>query len=168
MSIKMKAKHPRLETVQTAVRLPREMYDRLKQGQLGVSGEIRERLALSFDAQSYDFPTGTLAEAVKWMAKRVEEHTGFAWHANPKACEALNVAVHTYLAAIVERPSAEEPNLVNEFVDDPPTLGRVIARDYIRTNPDDDKTLMRMALFKPIGSAAELPGPWTGARKVEL
>jgi hypothetical protein len=122
-------KRQRPETIQTAVRLPREMYNRLKQGRLGVSGEIRERLTHSFDAQSYDFPTRSLAEALKWMANRIQQDTGIAWHADSRACEALIVAVQTYLASIP--PSASS----KEFVDDPPTLGRAIARDYYRTQP---------------------------------
>jgi hypothetical protein len=134
-------KRERPETIQTAVRLPRAMYKRLKEGRLGVSGEIRERLAQSLDADSYDFPTNTLAEAVKWMAKRIGKDTGITWYTNPKACEALTVAVQTYLAAILQMPSAEEPAAVNEFVDDPPTLGRAIVRDYMRTWGELDEGL---------------------------
>jgi hypothetical protein len=125
-------KRQRSETIQTAVRLPRAMYRQLKEGRLGVSGEIRERLAQSFDADLFDFHTATLGNAVKWMATRIQQDTGIAWHADPKACEAISVAVQTYLAAILQSPPAEKSAAGKEFLEDPPTLGRAIARDYIR------------------------------------
>jgi hypothetical protein len=116
-------------SVQTALRLPAEMYEKLKQSKLGVSEAIRWRLFLSFELDRYDDSSRHLAGAVLWMARQVKLDSGTAWHQNAKARETLIAAFQAYLS-MTETP----PNIPDDqFVDDPPTLGRAIARQYIST-----------------------------------
>jgi hypothetical protein len=143
-------KHPRPETVQTGVRLPQEMLVRLKQSPDGVSEEIRRRLARTFDEDAardaVDPETRDLIAAVAWMAGQVCQHAGIpgaSWHNVPGLHEALAVAVQTYLQTI--KPP-ERISVVQTLTspDDPPTLGRAIARHYVQFKALEEKTLREL------------------------
>ena len=98
----MVEKYP--ETVQTAVRLPREMHERLKGSALGVSEEIRQRVARSFfEEDATDAPTRELAEDIVRMAADVRAN-GIEWHRHPKAHEAFTAAIVTWLEIIKPPP----------------------------------------------------------------
>jgi hypothetical protein len=136
-------KRERTETVQTAVRLPREMHERLKQSPDGVSEEIRRRLERSFELDAFDPRTRDLVEAVAWMADQIERDTMSSWHQRPKAHETLVEALQTYLAKLKPAPSGGTPgvsDMWDSFIDDPPTLGRAIARHYVRFKEELQKS----------------------------
>src|SRR5262245_26698976 len=80
--------------IQTAVRLPKALYDRLKESPLGVSGEIRRRLELS----DYDAETFRLLEAVSDAAVWTKIQTGHQWHAHPAAHRVLRQILLSHLA----------------------------------------------------------------------
>jgi hypothetical protein len=50
----------------------------------------------------------------------------------------------TYLATMIQTPSGEGSVPGKEFVDDPPTLGRAIARDYFRAFGELDEGVARV------------------------
>jgi hypothetical protein len=132
-------KFKRPETIQTALRLPVEMHEKLKQSELGVSEEIRGRLDYSFFLDGHDSDTRSLANAVLWMARQIQHDTGIAWHENAKASEALSVAFQTYLA-LTAQPPFKGPSIPDEkFVDDPATLGRAVARHCIANGKELQK-----------------------------
>jgi hypothetical protein len=115
------------KTVQTALRLPSDLYDRLKTGPLGVSEEIRRRLVKSFkDQDSYDERTRALGETVMQLDRLIEVNSGFKWTAHPKAQRALIEAIGFYLreGANIDLRKIDD----DAFEDDPYTLGKWLAR----------------------------------------
>jgi hypothetical protein len=113
--------------VHTAVVLPPDMIEQLKQSDRGLSEEIRSRLARTLFEDTFDQRTRELAIALMELARSVQDHTGQAWHSGPQAQETLEIALQTYLAAI--KPTAESKAV---FQDDAPTLGRAIARNFLQ------------------------------------
>jgi hypothetical protein len=82
--------------MQSAVRLPRSLHDRLREaaGERGMGEEIRRRLEASFDAEaaaSSDQKTRELIEGIERLALSMEE----PWHAN-------RFAVDVFKAGIIE------------------------------------------------------------------
>jgi len=89
---------------QTAVRLPIEMYERLRQssGSGGVSEEIRRRLQRSFTEDALDPITRELASGVVNLAADVQRDLGAPWH---EYGEFHSV----FAAALAERLAAYKP-----------------------------------------------------------
>jgi hypothetical protein len=133
----------RPETVQTGLRLPREMYDRLKRSDLGVSAEIRRRLEHTFSEEVYDAKTRELAADVMWMADQIRRDTRIEWHAHRKAHEAFTAAVMNWLEGL--KPKEHESPAVEALFgpDDPQTLGRSIAR-LLRRFKEDIQEIRRL------------------------
>ena len=140
-------KRERTETVQTAVRLPRDMLERLKQSPDGVSQEIRRRLEQSFaqDAakEARDPKTTELADDVAWLADAITHQVKpaagplGAWHSNEATHAALAEALRTWMDIIKHPPigllgRVDPPNPGLLGPDDPPTLGRATARHLQR------------------------------------
>lgn len=120
------------ESVQTAVRLPRHVLDRLKESDLGVSGEIRRRLDRTFDLDAFDDRTRDLADCVMWIASEVSRQVGHPWHVTGKGQQAVAAAIQ-YLLEPAEGSQIASTASEDLFgPDDPPTLGRSIARHYQR------------------------------------
>lgn len=119
---------------QLAVALPDDVRQRLEAAAARSGGslaeEIRRRLVASFDAEAHDADVRDLAEGVMWMAEELKRQAGVSWHSTRKAREALSSAIQTWLeiSAPPQSPAAED--LFGP--DDPPTLGRSIARHYQR------------------------------------
>jgi hypothetical protein len=84
--------------IQTAVRLPREMHDRLRGSDLGVSEEIRRRVEQSFGWEGFDAPTRMLLMRVGRLAFLMPPQTGHAWHAHAGAHEVFRQAIAHLLA----------------------------------------------------------------------
>lgn len=126
--------------VHTAVVLPPDMIERLKQSERGLSEEIRRRLerSLAEDAAlaAIDPETQDLIEAVAWMADQLQRDTSVPWHYHQRAHEALSTAFQTYFASLKPPLSEGPPGVTDLFLaylaDDPQTLGRAIARHYVR------------------------------------
>jgi hypothetical protein len=133
-------KRERTETVQTAVRLPRDMHERLKQSPDGVSDEIRRRLEQSFahDAakEAQDPKTRELADDVTWLADaitrqvRPEGDPRWVWHSTEATHAALAEALRTWMDIIKPLSGLLSPDPSTLGLlgpGDPATLGRATA-----------------------------------------
>jgi hypothetical protein len=98
-------KKPRSDTVQTAVRLPRDMLERLRQSERGVSEEIRERLARSLDEDGIDVETRKLMAAIETLSVLVRLQTKHDWHRHPAANRVFRHAITARLARL--KPEGE-------------------------------------------------------------
>jgi hypothetical protein len=120
---------------QLAIALPPDIRDRL-QAAADTAGhslaeEIRRRLALTFAADAIDPVTRELAADIMHIADDVTRLSEVPWHSNPKAQQALAVAIQTWLED--HPPPDHGPAAASLFgPDDPPTLGRSIAKLYER------------------------------------
>ena len=85
------------EMVQTAVRLPRSLRDRLSNagGERGLGEEIRRRLELSFDTEKVpsDQNTRELLQAISAAAQETTDYYG-RWSENAFAFEVLRACVN--------------------------------------------------------------------------
>ena len=104
-----------------------------------IAEEIRRRLALTVERDGMDAETRALLEAVGWMADEIRRQSGADWHDFPKATEALAAAIHTWLEIIKPKESSTAASDLFS-PDDPPTLGRSIARHYQRFKIEREKT----------------------------
>ena len=141
------------DLVQTAVRLPREMLDRLRRSELGASEEIRCRLACSLEADRIDPTTRELATDIIALAELVRLDVVADWKSDPGAHAAFRSAV---LALIDEYKPKGAPVFSSAAVrdllgagiakgDDPDTLGRALARHYLRSKPNPQTVQPSMA-----------------------
>ena len=130
------------DLVQTAVRLPTEMLDRLRQSEQGASEEIRGRLLRSFAEDLIDPTTRELANDIIQLAELVRSDVGFNWNSDPGAHATFRSAV----IALIDVHKPEGPPVFSAAVrdlfgagiakgDDPDTLGRALARHYLRSKP---------------------------------
>jgi hypothetical protein len=92
-------KQERVETIQTAVRIPRAMLGRLQQSDLGVSEEIRRRLARTFAEDAIDPITRELLTGIVNLAAGVQADLGTPWHSYRGVQEVFAAAVALRLAA---------------------------------------------------------------------
>jgi predicted DNA-binding protein len=70
--------------VQTSIRLPREMHDRLAKGDAQFGEEVRRRLEASFILERVDPKTRELLEAMVDFADNYTFHmVGVPWHKEP-------------------------------------------------------------------------------------
>src|SRR5262245_17439496 len=129
-------------TIQTAVRLPRDVHERLKKSPAGVSEEIRQRLERTFAQDALDPVTRELLAAVLRLTGLISLDLGAAWHATPGANEALAAAVADLIAAYKPRGRAySRGGAVTNALgltkpeDQPDVIGRTLARHDRRANP---------------------------------
>jgi hypothetical protein len=94
-------------THQTAVRLPKALFERLKESELGVSGELRRRVEWTFDLEPMDNPTRELLMRIACMAHEVELETGTPWHKHAGSFAAFRQAILATLAR--SKPEGWEP-----------------------------------------------------------
>jgi hypothetical protein len=130
------------DLVQTALRLPSEMLDRLRQSEQGVSEEIRSRLARSFAEERIDPTTRELANDIIQLAEWVRLDVAANWNSDPGAHATFRSAV---IALIDEHQPEGAPvfGAVRALFgagisksDDPETLGRALVRHYRRSKPN--------------------------------
>ena len=120
--------------VQTAIRLPVSLHERLKQSGSNVSEEIRRRIEESFAREnSGDAATLALATSVIEFATLISLQTGHAWHAHPAANRMMRFMITARLARL--RPEGEPSFKAEEL----PTA-RLVAPD------SDDVEAMALAL----------------------
>jgi hypothetical protein len=67
-------------TVQTAVRLPRDMHERLSRSEAGVSEEIRRCVQRAFAVDEIDPVTRELLEGIINLAEIIRVDLGAEWH----------------------------------------------------------------------------------------
>jgi hypothetical protein len=126
----------RSDTVQTAVRLPREMFDRLRQSERGVSEEIRERIGRTFKEDT-DPITQELIVGLLRLADAVRLDLGAAWHARKYPLEAFAAAVAQRLAdyAATHDTGLGAADELFPFPQDPPeAVGRTLERQDQRSH----------------------------------
>jgi hypothetical protein len=89
------------EMLQSAIRLPKSLLDRLKKagGERGMGGEIRRRLEASFEAEKApaDPTTHELLDAISAMAEEIKDYYG-PWSEDAFAFEVLKECVNMLLA----------------------------------------------------------------------
>jgi hypothetical protein len=90
----------KISTVPTAIRLPREMYERLKRLPGGLAEQIRSRVELTFRNDEIDEPTRKLMAAVENLAVLVRLQTCHEWHSHPAANRVLRHAIVARLARL--------------------------------------------------------------------
>jgi hypothetical protein len=139
------------ETVQTAIRLPREMHERLKKGDAGVSEEIRRRLARTFAEDQIDPRTRLLMLLIGRLAELLKLDTNCDWFDHAAANRAFRQAVMSLLASF-GRPSGEALFAPGELParrlvesDDPTTIGVALAAMVFHDRPltDDERRKVR-------------------------
>ena len=127
------------KSMQTSVRLPRELHERLMAvaGNKGIGEEMRQRLEASFDPQQrrVDPKTAELLDGVANVARTIGSFYA-PWHENPYALAAVRSAVETLLTALgpkgepVFRPRPDNEgwsDLLFDPKDPPETAGRMLA-----------------------------------------
>src|SRR5690242_19658051 len=87
------------DTIQSAVRLPHSLHERLRKagGERGMGEEIRQRLEASFAAEREDQKTRELVEAVSFCAGQVTSLFG-SWFEDARAFEVLKGSVDALLS----------------------------------------------------------------------
>jgi hypothetical protein len=145
------AKMKRGRGVHTAVVLPPEIRDKLKESERGLSEEIRARIerTLREDALGPEL-RGLLAD-VAWLADEIDHQVGISssWRALPKANDALAEAIRAWLQIIKPERFGTVPGASDLMgPDDPPTLGRSIARLYERIKPELEKNTQQILQSK--------------------
>lgn len=129
-----------MKTVQTAMRLPREMHERLKQSPDGVSEEIRRRLERTFDVEDkHDLETRQLAEDIMELALLIRQQAKADWHRHPDVHRALKAAIQTYLerhAPVPETAPAKIPAFTGAKAE---AAGSGIASNFVHNRVADRK-----------------------------
>lgn len=128
-----KSAHESTSMIQTALWLPREMHEQLKQagGERGLGDEIRRRLRATFDTESLrrDETTRSLLDEIEQIALSMS--IADPWHANRGAFDVFKVALNLLLQS--HQPSAQAPGTVNKLEElygpdaKPETIGRILA-----------------------------------------
>jgi hypothetical protein len=140
-------KKPKKESVATAIRLPRETYERLRKKPGGVPDSIKRGLEFVAIEEDADEATRSLAVIVFELAREIELEAGVPWHANGISHRAFrrmllraiskwrpadyndNILEPVRLEPLDRRPLASHP------VGDADALGIQLADDVLRT-PD--------------------------------
>ncbi len=126
---KAKSQLADLSRVQTGVRLDAGMIERLRQGERGVSEEIRNRLERTFAEDALDPVLRELREGITNIAARLCQDFGAEWHSSPKAHEAFTAAVLQRLSRY--RPSASVQEAVKDadYLAEPRIIGKLRESD---------------------------------------
>jgi hypothetical protein len=91
--------------------------------------EIRRRIDRTLDEETFDQQTRELADSIMWMADEVSRQVGSPWHSTKKGRHAVAVAIQQFMQATAPLEGTSE-DLFGP--DDPPTLGRTIARHFLQ------------------------------------
>lgn len=130
----MKRKNVRSGMVQSAVRLPQSLHERLKMagGARGMGEEIRDRLEASFEAEAgarSDPKTRELLEKIERLALNIPLNE--PWHADREVFEIFKAAINATLSSYQpsNEPSGPKGRLQNMYGQEatPETVGRVLA-----------------------------------------
>jgi hypothetical protein len=120
------------DMIQSAVRLPRNLHERLKKagGERGMGEEIRRRLEASFAAEAPSDPkTRELLDKIERLA--LNTPLDEPWHADREVFEVFKAAINATLSSY--QPSSETPGptgrLQSAYGQDatPETIGRILA-----------------------------------------
>jgi hypothetical protein len=140
------------EMVQTAVRLPQSLRDRLSSagGEGGLGEEIRHRLEASFDAEKVPATAKTreVLDAISFFDQEMFHHFG-SWSKEPFAFAAMKACVDLLLTYYRPDGEAKAPPATDSKAallygpdSSPEDIGRLLVRDWIRRVParaDEEK-----------------------------
>jgi hypothetical protein len=134
------------DMIQSAVRLPRSLHERLKKagGERGMGEEIRRRLDASFDAdmERSDPKTSELLEAIAFIARLATTYYG-DWAADTFAFQVLKASVDQLLKHCGPKgdPDLAKPN--------PTEMGKLIfGKDSENLSPEEiSQTLVKFWLM---------------------
>jgi hypothetical protein len=139
--------------IHTAVVLPREMLDQLRESGRergrGVSEEIRNRLGGSLLDDTLDQTTRLFTGEILELAREVRRDCGAEWHADVNAHEVFSGAVADQLAS--HKPTATSAAAASGTTtppDDPAVVGRAIARAYRRDREEMEAIITRQRMEK--------------------
>jgi hypothetical protein len=123
-------------TVQTGLRIPAWMIERLRQNPEGLSEEVRRILQKEFDAElKYDSETRQLAadilELVRFLQSHAKGKATVAWHQHPEMHAALTSAVQTYLEHRAPKRGSAVPPLQGFKAGHGAETGRALATTFI-------------------------------------
>jgi hypothetical protein len=133
------AKEPK--TIQTALRLPNDLYARLKEeadrfeteyfASGGISEVIRGHLTASLTRKDrYDAATRDLGEALMEMARAIKKKEFYGWDEHEQCRQALMTAIDLFSA---EEGHPNRPkNSAHDLNDDPRALGMDMAQQYLK------------------------------------
>ena len=130
----MKRQSVRDDMIQSAVRLPTSLHDRLKKagGERGMGEEIRRRLEASFDAEAEapsDPKIGELLDQIKRIA--LSKPLDVSWHADRDAFEVFKAAISGVLSSYQPSDKASGPTGRLQTMYGPDakaeTVGRILA-----------------------------------------
>jgi hypothetical protein len=132
-------------SIQTALRLPKVMYERLRKdgGERGLADEIRTRLQATLDAEKADAETRYLLLTVASLIGEVDGLYGpGSWHTDSFAFQVLTAEIDDLLAHFrpsevnATKPNAETIELGEFFGDDPPEkIGKFTTRRWLKLHP---------------------------------
>src|SRR5262245_38996635 len=113
------------------------MHERLARSELGVSEELRRRLAQSFaEEDQNDVQTRQLAADIVALVREVQALARSTWHEHPDVHRALKEAVQVLLEARApEKSPAVQSMAVRDlfgFSGDAATIGRTVAHLYLQ------------------------------------
>jgi hypothetical protein len=130
----------KVKTVQTAMRLPSEMHERLKQSQDGVSEEVRGRLQQSFDVEDrYDPQTRELGADICELARLLRDQAKFEWHQHPEVHAALTAAIAVCLESRAPKLEGVPPAIRGFKPGHGANVGSVLATNFIHNRAAEKK-----------------------------
>jgi hypothetical protein len=103
---KERRKKPAGETVQTAVRLPRHLLERLRESDYGITGGIKRGVELMLQEATLGEATRDLMLAISQIAAEIELETGCSWDCHVGAHTAFRQAILSRLARLKPEGSA--------------------------------------------------------------
>jgi hypothetical protein len=110
-------KKPKKESVATAIRLPRETYEWLRQRPAGTADSIKRGLELLAIEEGVDDATRSLARQIFDLAREVSLDVGASWHADAGAYRTFQRGLRRVVAK--KRPPGGSDNFL-ENVQLPP------------------------------------------------
>lgn len=117
-------------TEQVTVRMAVSLANRFRRTSKGIGREIVDRLVRSVEAERLSNDTQQLAAAVAWIADQID-HDFVGWRSNAATRLALITAIQTWVEETApQKNSVGMSDLMGP--DDPATVGRQIARHFIR------------------------------------
>jgi hypothetical protein len=161
-------KKPEKESVQTAIRLPRETYEWLKARPEGITDSIKRGLEFLAIEEEADEPTRNLALLIFELAREVQLETGAPWHTDAGAYRTLQRAIRRALAkwrpAGVPDDTWEEVKLTpfqershaSYPTNDTDELGVWIAHHVLGTPDRDDRARTRTDREQALKEIAKL------------
>jgi hypothetical protein len=140
-------KKPEKESVQTAIRLPRETYEWLRERPEGITDTIKRGLDFVPVEEKADQPTREFALLIFELTREIELETGAAWHADGPSHRTFRRAL---LRAISKwRPADYVENPFLEPVAHAPFQERAHATQPINDADELGVSLADMVLQEP-------------------